>query len=141
MGGPHFEPTEIRERGVVLLTKFEHIYDEQKRNKIFKKEKKTLAAIFARLEEDKERVAAGLIESAAWQRVMLTELVEIIRRDGYVEQYQNGENQGGLKKSAACEVYDKTLNTYSKVIKQLCELLPQEQAGVPGMEIMDFIRR
>ena len=101
-----------------------------------------LTKILEKIAEDKMTIAEGLIHTAAWQRVMLTELKEMIQRDGYVERYQNGENQFGIKKSSAVEVYDKTVNTYSKIIKQLCELLPEEDGGTaPGQALMDFISR
>jgi hypothetical protein len=124
------------------MAEYENIYDEKKRLKLFNREKKKLTKILEKIAEDKMTIAEGLIHTAAWQRVMLTELKEMIQRDGYVERYQNGENQFGIKKSSAVEVYDKTVNTYSKIIKQLCELLPEEDGGTaPGQALMDFISR
>lgn len=118
---------------------FEHIYEEKKRTSKINAEKKRLTAIFKDIDEDKKKSILGLIENAAFQKVMLEELTLIIKRDGYVETYQNGATQSGLKKSAAVESYDKTLNTYSKIIKQICDLLPQGEANQPGADIMKFI--
>ena len=120
---------------------FKHIWDEKKRDAEIKKEKKRLIGIFVNLDEDKRNTADGLISNAAFQRVILAELSMIIQRDGYVEEYQNGATQRGLKKSAAVEVYDKTLNTYSKIIKQLCDLLTDGDSNVPGAELMSFISK
>lgn len=121
---------------------FEHIWTDKKRNTEIKKEKKRLDQIFKDLDEDKRNTVSGLIQSAAFQAVMLTELSMIIKRDGYVEEYQNGANQKGYKKSAAVESYDKSLNTYSKIIKQLTDLLPENHdANVPGAAIMNFVNK
>lgn len=120
---------------------FEHIYDEKQRQKIFSKEKKKLLKIFEKMEEDKLKIAEGLIDTASWQLVMVTELKELIKRDGYVEEYQNGENQYGVKKSSAVDVFDKTVNTYSKVIKQLCDMLPNDTQSSPGQALMEFINK
>lgn len=124
------------------MAEYENIYDEKKRLKLFNREKKKLTKILEKIAEDKMSIAEGLIHTAAWQRVMLIELTEMIQRDGYVERYQNGENQFGIKKSSAVEVYDKTVNTYSKIIKQLCDLLPEEESRTaPGQALMEFISK
>lgn len=119
--------------------KIEYIYDEKKRSKMISDEKKRLAKIFITMQEDKRNTVDKLIDNAAFQSVTLQELTLIIRRDGYVDFYQNGENQYGTKKSACVEIYDKTLNTYTKIIKQLTDLLPQVEQSAPGADIMKFI--
>lgn len=120
---------------------FEHIYSEKQRTTKIKAEEKRLSGIFLNMDEERRRTAEGLIKNAAFQRVVLEELQLVIKRDGYVEEYKNGANQSGLKKSAAIEVYDKTLNTYSKIIKQLCDLMPESDETIPGADIMGFISR
>lgn len=120
---------------------FSHIWTEDERTAKIKKEQKRLNKIFTNIEEDKKQTVAGLIKNASFQIVMLEEVSLIIKRDGYVDEYQNGENQKGLKKSAAVEVYDKALNTYSKIIKQLCDLLPNASDSQPGAELMNFISK
>lgn len=120
---------------------FEHIYTEKQRTTKINAEEKRLIEIFLNMEEELRRTAEGLVKNAAFQRVVLEELQLLIKRDGYVEEYKNGANQSGLKKSAAVEVYDKTLNTYSKIVKQLCDLMPESGTYDPGAELMGFIRQ
>lgn len=120
---------------------FEHIWTEKERDSRIKKEQKRLTAIFGNMDEDKKDTMEGLIQNAAFQRVMLIELSMIIKRDGYVEEYQNGVNQKGLKKSAAVESYDKCLNTYSKIVGQLCSYLPEGDKKTPGAALMNFISK
>ncbi len=120
---------------------FEHIWTEKKRTQKIKSEIKRLNTIFANVDEDKKKTVEKLIENAAFQAVILEEMALIVKRDGFVEEYQNGANQKGFKKSAAVESYDKSINTYSKIIKQLTELLPNNDANIPGAAIMDFINR
>lgn len=129
------------------MENFESIYtDKQRKNKI-KKEQQRLEAIFENIETNKKKTVEKLIENAAFMAITLDETRQIVARDGVVEAYQNGENQKGVKKSAAVEVYDKMMNTYSKVIKQLCDLIPaqmipSENGGKdrPEKEIMDFVK-
>lgn len=102
-----------------------NIYSEKQRIIRINKEKKRLENVFKNIETTKTKLIEKLIDEAAFQAVTLEETREIIKRDGVIEEYQNGANQRGIKKSSAVEVYDKMVNTYSRIIKQLCELLPE----------------
>lgn len=129
------------------MENFESIYTDKQRKTKIKKEQQRLEAIFENIETNKRKTVEKLIENAAFMAVTLEETRQIVARDGVVEAYQNGENQKGVKKSAAVEVYDKMVNTYSKVIKQLCDLMPVqiilnkgEEKDNSEKEIMDFIK-
>ena len=122
---------------------FEQIYTEKKRKSLILKEKKKLSIILENMDKKTLNTCDSLIDDAAFMAVTLDELRKIIARDGPVERYQNGENQKGLKKSAAVEAYDKMVNTYTKVTKQLVDLLPKtiklcnENGGVSIQEVDD----
>ena len=107
------------------MANFENLYNETKRKGKIKKELKKLNEIFDNLDETTKNTIENLIQEAAFMAVTLEETRMIIARDGVIENYQNGENQKGVKKSSAVEVYDKMVNTYARVIKQLTELLPK----------------
>lgn len=123
------------------------IYSEKQRKAKIKKEKKRLEDIFKNIETNRSKLVESLIADAAFQRVTLEETREIINRDGVIEVYQNGANQRGIKKSSAVEVYDKMVNTYSKIIKQLCDLLPEkvvwndheQEEEDPAEELMAYV--
>lgn len=127
------------------------IYSEKQRKAKIKKETKRLNEIFKNIETNRSKLVESLIADAAFQRVTLEETREIISRDGVIEVYQNGANQKGIKKSSAVEVYDKMVNTYSKIIKQLCDLLPErvvwnddpsgEEDEDPAEELMAYVAR
>ncbi|MCM1192907.1 MAG: hypothetical protein NC123_15635 [Butyrivibrio sp.] len=122
------------------------IYSEKQRISKIKKEKKRLGEIFKNIETTKLKLVEKLIDEAAFQSVTLEETREIIRRDGVIEEYQNGANQKGIKKSSAVEVYDKMVNTYSRIVKQLCELLPdrvdwsdEDEETDPAEELLGYV--
>lgn len=127
------------------MADFEQIYSDKQRKSKIKKELKRLAEIFADIETNKKKTVEKLIEDAAFMAVTLEETRQIIARDGVIETYQNGENQKGVKKSSAVEVYDKMVNTYSRVIKQLCDLIPakieftSDQEEDPAEELLAFV--
>ena len=108
-----------------------------------KAEKKRLAKIFDKLPQNAASAAEKLIDNAAFMAVSLQELQDIINEKGYVEEYQNGANQSGKKKSSAVDTYDKAVNNRLKIIRQLVDLLPrssaQEQGGEAG-ELAEFIK-
>lgn len=107
------------------MDEFKQLFSKSKRNKLFREEKEKLEEIFKNMDEKTYKTSENLIEEAAFLSVTLAELRMIIARDGPVEPYQNGEHQKGIKKSAAVEAYDKMVNTYAKMTKQLVDLLPK----------------
>ena len=127
------------------MAEFKQIYSDKQRKTKIKKEQKRLQEIFKNLDTSKKKTVEKLIEDAAFMAVTLEETRQIIARDGIVETYQNGANQTGVKKSSAVEVYDKMVNTYSRVVKQLTDLIPervifeQEEEDDPAEELMAFV--
>ena len=125
------------------------IYTEKQRLLRINKEKKRLEKIFENIDTTKTELIKNLIDEAAFMSITLEETREIIKRDGIIEEYQNGANQKGFKKSSAVEVYDKMVNTYSRIIKQLCELLPErgngddseeDKGNDPAEELMKYVK-
>lgn len=122
------------------MAEFKGIYTEEERNKRINKEFKRLSKFTDNLPEDKKVVLLNLFNEAAFMAVTLEETRKLISRDGVVETYQNGANQHGVKKSAAVEVYDKMMNTYSKVVKQICDALPEgNTSNQSAEELMSFM--
>lgn len=78
---------------------------------------------------DKQVVAKKLMEEAAYLTQIIADSREEIDKNGIIEMYQNGENQSGRKKNPAVEIYDRAVNSYSKIIKQLTDLLPDSTAA------------
>lgn len=117
------------------------VYSEEERKKKIRKEAKRLEKIFENVDIIERNIAKNLINDAAFMYVTLEETKQIINRDGVIEEYQNGEHQRGRKKSSAVEVYDKMINTYSKVIKQLCDMIPGNERDDIAEDILAFAQR
>ena len=126
------------------MADFEQIWRDKQRKTKINRELKRLQKIYENIETSRKKTVEKLINDAAFMAVTLEEIRLVIQRDGVVETYQNGENQKGVKKSSAVEVYDKMVNTYSKVIKQLCDLLPEKvvwdepEEEDPAEELLKF---
>ncbi len=74
--------------------------------------------------EPKLRVAEKLVDSAAFMAISLQDLEVEVGQTGYTEEYQNGKDQKGVKKSAAYDAYLNTVKSYSAAVKQLTDLAP-----------------
>ncbi len=99
---------------------------EEERQKEIKREMARLNQKFSGLEPKTKKAVASLIENAAFMAATLSELREEINLNGTTEEYQNGENQRGIKKSAAVEVYTSLSKNHMTVMKQLTDLLPKD---------------
>ena len=98
------------------LTKEEQITAEVER----------ISALFESADANKKALVTPLIENAAFMRVTLDEMQAIINRDGVIDHYTNGKNQGGAKASAAVQGYNSLVKNYAAVVKTLLGLVPLE---------------
>lgn len=76
------------------------------------------------------------MDEAAFMAASLYELRKIINEKGYIEEYQNGANQKGIKKCSEVEIYNTMIKNYSAIIKQLTDLLPKEQEKMHRRKMM-----
>ena len=90
-------------------------------------EKARLFEIFKSLEPNKLSTCQALIDRAAFITVSLEDLEEQLNISGWVEHYQNGEKQSGMKKAAAADVHISLTKNLNAIIKQLLDLTPPEQ--------------
>ena len=101
-------------------------------------EYRRLLSLFESLPEKQLGIARKLISRAAFLTVTLDRLESDIVRDGYEQEYRNGEFQHGKKRSIAADLhvaYSKNLFT---VMKQLADLLSSQAA--PPEELDEFER-
>lgn len=91
------------------------------------KEIARLKRVFKDLDKNKLQTVESLIKNAAFMAVSLEELQEIINAEGYVVEYQNGENQKGTKQSDAVKTHIAMTKNHAAIIKQLTDLVPPEK--------------
>jgi len=109
--------------------------DLTKDEKIFK-EIRRLKSIFKQLDKNKLATVISLINNAAFMAVSLDELQEIINRDGYTEEYQNGEFQSGSKQSEAVKTHIAMTKNLTVIIKQLSELAPSAKQQISRLSAL-----
>lgn len=82
---------------------------------------------FEKADANQRAIAAPLIQNAAFMKVTLEDLQEIINAEGVIDEYKNGENQYGTKQSATLQSYNALIKNYANVIKTLASILPPEE--------------
>jgi hypothetical protein len=102
-------------------------------------EVKRLNTIFRGMSDKTKKLVKSLIENAAFMAVTIEDLQDYINKNGVTEEYQNGKNQYGLKKSSQVEIHITMTKNHTQIIKQLTELLPKEQPKQEGNEFEAFI--
>ena len=106
-------------------------------NKKKSKELTKLKKIFKDIEPDKQQTVEKLISNAAFMAESLDKLQAIINEKGFVEEYQNGANQSGVKKCSEVDIYNTMIKNYTSVIKQLLDLLPSGSGN--NDELLEFL--
>lgn len=105
----------------------ENTEDLEKEDRI-KKEKARLKRQFAKIDKKKKSVVEGLIERAAFMRIMLEDMEADIKVNGYVEKFSQGQQDPYDRKRPVVDSYNTMNANYQKIIKQLTELMPKEPA-------------
>lgn len=114
-------------------------YKDLSKDEILLKEKKKLEGIYGKLDVKTKKSVSSLIENAAFMSASLYDLRKIINEKGYVEEYQNGQNQRGMKKCSEVEIYNTMIKNYMACIKQLTDLLPKQKEKEPDDGFDDFV--
>lgn len=105
-----------------------------------KKEFNRLKRIFKNIPKDRKDTAISLIRNAAFMTITLDDLQDHINRHGVISEYQNGNNQWGTKKSPEVDIYNTMIKNHMSVIKQLCDLLPDDARKEAADELMEFVK-
>ena len=102
-----------------------------------KKERERLLEIFKDLEPNKLSTCQALIDRAAFITVSLEDLEVQLNETGWIEPYQNGEKQSGMKKAAAADVHISLTKNLNAIVKQLLDMVPAAQKSSRLNELMN----
>lgn len=86
-----------------------------------------------------KELLTNLIRKAEFMHEELLKLQTIIKEKGWVEEYQNGQNQKGLKKSSEGDTYNQLIKNYSAIMRQIIDKLPAETNE--DDELTQFMKR
>lgn len=93
------------------------------------------------LPEAKKSIATGLLDKAVFMDSELLKLQKILKSKGWVEEYQNGANQSGMKKSSEADVYNAMIKNYNATLKQISDLFPEDSGSETKDPLLAYIRK
>ena len=103
-----------------------------------KKEEKRLLKLFKAVDETKKKAVLGLIQRAAFMRVLLEDLEEDINVFGVTERFQQGDQEPYDRERPSSKIYNQTNGSYQKLMKQLTDLLPEAEEKEEGDPFESF---
>lgn len=112
----------------------EHKQDMERR---IKNEESRLSGNFSKIDAKKRAVVRGLLKRAAFMRVELEELEEDLLIFGWTEWFSQGDQEPYKRNRPEADHYHKLNSGYQKIIKQLTDLLPKEEAKPPADDGFD----
>lgn len=90
--------------------------------------------------QEKQVVAARLVEELVFMAETLADLKENIKQHGTIELFKQG-SQEFYRESPAVKSYSTLIARYGNMYKQLVDLLPKTAPAPPESELLDFINQ
>lgn len=102
---------------------------------------KELYKIFSLADEDRLKIVTSLINQVANMEEQLETLQADLKETGFVETYQNGENQSGTKESTVSRAYSSLFKNYVNAIRTLLQCLPESAPQEAEDALTAFIKK
>ena len=88
-------------------------------------EKNRISRIFRELPEKKKKIALGLIERAAFQRIELEDLEADLKENGWTEEFRQSDKVEPYERQRPQgQTYLSLVKNYKDIMKQLHDMLP-----------------
>lgn len=107
-------------------------------DKEIRNEFKRIWKLFEGAPEKQLKLAGGEIARAAFLAVTIARLEKDISENGYEEDYQNGQNQMGKKKTAAADLHVSYTKNFLAVMRQLHSVLGASGEENEGDSFVNF---
>ena len=105
------------------------------------KEIKRIKKLFKVVDKDTLATVQSLVKNAAFMSVTLDDLQDAMNQNGVISEYQNGENQWGTKKSSEVEIYNTMIKNHMTIMKQLVDLLPEQESHQKKDMLLEFLKK
>ena len=83
--------------------------------------------------------AIELCNNVLWMERKLAEARKAIGKSSVAIPYDNGGGQKGIRKNPAFDGYNALMSSYTKSLKQLCEMLGVQEVDTDGDDDLDAI--
>ena len=89
--------------------------------------------------DDRKAVARNIVEELTFMKETLSILKDQIRKTGTIEQFKQGK-QEFLRESPALKSYNTTVQRYSLLYRQLCDLAGKTIEAEKSNPVYDFLK-
>ena len=111
-----------------------------KKNKEISLDLSQFDEILKLIPSDRKTVAQNLINEIGFMTKTLNELKQTVERTGAVDLFKQGK-QEFVRENPALKAYNTTIQRYSLLYKQLCDMLPkQSKETAADSELYKFIK-
>lgn len=100
---------------------------------------KTKKAVSAMKDGAQKELLTNLVRKAEFMHEELSKLQKYIADNGWTEEYQNGQNQYGKKKSSEGDTYNQLIKNYAAIMRQIIDKLPADTEK--DDELTQFLKR
>ena len=104
-----------------------------------KTQKLDFSEILSKIPSDKRKIGEKLITELSFMEETLADLKEQIRKTGTIEQFEQGR-QSFLRESPALKSYNTTIQRYSMLYRQLCDLAGKTQEAEKSNPVYEFLK-
>ena len=102
-------------------------------------EKNRLSKLYNVMDDNKKRLAEGLIDRAAFMRVHCYELEKDLNENGWTEKFSQGDQEPYDRARPQGQSYQTLNANYQKIIKQLDSMLPADAQPDAAKEMREFL--
>lgn len=103
------------------------------------KEMKRLKQTLKNIPEDRRPIGESLFDELAFMDNTLATLRAQVNKEGPTSMFKQGKQQF-LREHPALIAYNKTLQRFNQVIKQIIDLLPKAEGNQPRDALLEFIQ-
>lgn len=96
-------------------------------DKQFKDQQKRYSELLKKIEDYRQPIVKGISDRCSFMGSMLENLEEHIKINGVVDQYTNGANQSGRKRSVEVDTYINLVKCYAAMVRQVTSSVPVVQ--------------
>ena len=116
------------------------LIEKLEKEKKIKQEVNRVKKLYKDFSKDKAKSLEGLINEVSFMKVSLEELREDLLINGLTELFEQGPNQYKRERPEA-KIYTSFIQRYSNTMKQLIDLLPEEDKKEETDELLAFLSK
>lgn len=123
-----------------MKTKNEQLEKKLEKEKKIKQEINKVKKLYVDFPKYKVKVLDGLINDAAFMKISLEEIRLDLLENGMIELFTQGSQEFNRERPEV-KIYTTLVQRYSNVMKQLIDLLPEEQKKEEKDKLMEFLAK